>query len=341
MSLIVIAIVTRCLNTVFTQGELKMKIFTEKPDRFHLFPMLVAVIMIGSLGILGACSSDDDDPGIVSGATVSAFNFDANNTTIAAEIAAAAMDFFPTFNEIGLVMIETLSTGNPEESPFVNVIPCTNAPTGSTSLSWVDNGDGVLSVGDTATLTFDVCDLEGDGETISGTVTFAATSLSVVPPSTLGIDVSINLTIKLDPDTTTVAGDFVLTISSADGVNFTNVYKAIDALGHALTITENGTPYFKAGCFTVTQTYSIPSVHGGMYDLAPSGAINASTGTQRLLSVSQPDCASIGAPNGVADSNGSYMDMEAITAGLLTLHTFDVNDVEIFTVNTSWTALTD
>ena len=337
-----------------------MKNCNEIFSRFHRFSRLMLVIMIGSMGFLGACSSDDDDTGIDDTSGVSAFNFTANNTTIAAEIAAAAMDFFPAFNEIGLVMIDTLLSGDPLESPFPDIIPCTNAPGGSTSLSWVDtDSSGDLTVGDTATLTFSACDLDNSGETISGTVDFKAASVLV--PASLGIDVSLNLTINLGTETTTVAGDFGFTMSTSDMVNFTNVYVALDAPGQTITITEKGIPYFKAGCFKVTQTYNMVGVQNGMYDLAPTGAINASnqilslaggpalmfidgemyTGTQRLLSISVPDCASIGAPDGVPDSDGSYMDMEAITSGLMVLHTYDRNVVEFFTEETSWTALTD
>lgn len=336
-----------------------MKSTKETSNQFNRAQWLMAIVMIGSLSVLGACSSDDEDAGIDSGATVTAFNFNANNTTIAAEIAAAAMDFFPAFNEIGQTMINILAgETDPLNSPF-DLMLCTNVGTGSSILDWVDDGSGDLSVGDTATLTFTACDVDNSGETISGTVALKA--VNVVIPASLGFDVSINLTINLGADTTAVAGNFGFTMSTLDGTNYTNVYVAVDAPGQTIAITENGVKYFEAGCFNVTQTYTMAGVLNGMYELAPIGAINASnqvlslaagpavmfidremyTGTQKLLSVSRPDCASIGAPNGVADSDGSYMNMEAITSGLLTLHTFDVNDVEIFTVETSWTALTN
>ena len=220
-----------------------MKNIHEIFNRFHLLSRLMIVIMIGSLGFLGACSSDDDDTGIVDTSGVSAFNFTADNTRIAAEIAAAAMDFFPAFNEVGLAMIDTLLSGDPLESPFPDVIPCTNAPAGSTSLAWNDtDSSGNLTVGDTARLTFTACDVDNTGETISGTVDFRAAS--VLAPASIGIDVSLDLTISLGADTTTVAGDFGFTMSTADTFNYTNVYVAVDALRQAITITENGIPNF-------------------------------------------------------------------------------------------------
>lgn len=337
-----------------------MKNITEIFNRFHRLSRFMIVMMIGSLGFLGACSSDDDDTGIIDTSGVSAFNFNESNTRIAAEIAAAAMDFFPAFNEIGLTMIDTLLSGDPLESPFPDVVPCTNAPAGSTSLSWADTeSSGDLTKGDTATLTFTACDVDNSGETISGTVDF--TAADVFAPASLTIDVSLDLSINFGADTTTVTGNFGFTMSTTDMVNFTNIYVAVDALGQTITITENGVPYFKAGCFNVAQTYTMVGAQNGMYDLAPSGAINASnqvlslaggpalmfidgemySGTQRLLSISVPECASIGAPGGVPDSDGSYMDMEAITSGLMVLHTFDKDGFEFFTEETSWTALTD
>jgi len=336
-----------------------MEYCNEKSTWIHHLSKLMVVIVIGSLGILGACSSDDDT-GIVAGDTVSAFNFTRDNTIIAAEIAAAAMDFFPTFNEIGQAMIDTLLSASPLESPFPDVVPCTNAPAGSTSLSWLDtDNSGDLTVGDEATLTFTACDLDNSGETVSGTVNFEATS--VIVPVSLGIDVSIDLTINFGGDKTTVAGGFGFVMKTTDAVNFTNIYTAVDAPGQTLTITEKDIPYFKAGCFKVVQTYTMTGIMTGFFELAAEGAINASnkilslasgpavmfvdsemySGTQRLLSKSVPDCASIGAPAGVSDSDGSYMDMEAISSGLMTLHAFDIDDVEFYTEETSWNNLID
>lgn len=337
-----------------------MKNIHEIFNRFHLLSRLLIVIMIGSLGFLGACSSDDDDTGIDDTSGVSAFNFTADNTRIAAEIAAAAMEFFPTFNQVSMAMLEILAGETyPPVSPF-DLPLCTNTGIGSASLSWDDaDSSGNLTVGDTARLTFTTCDVDLSGETISGTVDFEA--VSVMLPTSVGIDVSLALTINLGAETTDVAGSFGFTVETIDTLNFTNVYTALDVPGQTITISENGTPYFKAGCLTVTQSYYITDVQYGMYNLATRGVINASnqilslasgpavefmggdmyTGTQRLLSISEPNCGSIGAPGGVADSDGSYMDMEAPGGGLLTLHTFDKDGTEFHTEETTWSALTD
>jgi hypothetical protein len=69
------------------------------------------------------------------------------------------------------------------------------------------------------------------------------------------------------------------------------------------------------------------------------GAMDA--GTKRLLSVAEPVCASIGVSGGVNNSDGSYMDMQATGGGFITLHTFNKDNVEFFTEETTWDMLTD
>lgn len=188
-------------------------------------------------------------------------------------------------------------------------------------------------------------------------------AVSVTLPTSVGIDVSLDLKLVLGTETAGVNGNFGFTVESLDQMNFTNVYTALDKRDQTITITENGVPYFKAGCLNVTQTYYINDVMFGYYNLAASGVINAGnqilslakgpavefmagdmyTGTQRLLSTSEPDdCASVGAPIDVPDnSDGSYMDMEAPGGGLLILQAFRADGSEIYTEETFWSTLTD
>jgi hypothetical protein len=120
-------------------------------------------------------------------------------------------------------------------------------------------------------------------------------------------------------------------------------------------MTENGAEYFKLGCFNVIHTFDTANIVDGNYELASSGAINASNtvlsmaggsalsfmdnamdaGKQHLLSVSQPAGASVGSPNGVGDSDVSYMVMEAITGSIIGLHTYDANGVKASRVETT------
>lgn len=336
-----------------------MKSHTVKHKPMFCKQNIMTVALCASLAVLGACSSSDDGNGDAA-VDLSAFNFNASNSTIAAEIAAAAMSFFPGYNEIGQRVLTILTTSEPNNSPF-DLMLCMSG--GDSILSWTDTDtSGDLSVGDTASLQFTSCDTEGLGETITGSVDIVATS--GVPNNlgyTLGYTVAVNLTISLVPETTTILANFKATTSTPDLFNFTNVYMADDVSSQTLTVTENGTEYFKLGCFNVIHTFDAAGIVGGNYDLAPSGAIVASnkvlslaggpavsfidddmnSGTQRLLSVSQPNCASIGSPGGVADSDGSYMEMEALGGGNLRLHTFDINNAETSSVDTTWEALTD
>ena len=252
---------------------------------------------------------------------------------------------------------ETYPPGNSLPLPL-----CTNAPTGTAVLSWVDDGSGNLTVGDTANLNFINCDVDSSGEAISGDVNFEAVDVTL--PTSVGISVSLALKLDLGTgETTGVVGNFGFTVETIDQLNFTNVYTADNDSGQTITITENGVPYFKAGCLDVTQTYYIDDVLLGYYNLAASGVINAGNqilslksgpavgfmggdmyfGTQGLLSTSEPDeCGSVGAPVDVPDdSDGSYMDMEAPGGGLLILSSFKKDGTPIYTEETFWSTLTD
>ena len=329
-----------------------------KPKFFKKNILITA--LCASLAVLGACSSSDDGDG-VAGGDPTAFNFDASNSVIAAEIAAAAMSFFTGYTEVAQTVVATLTTSEPNNSPF-DLMLCIGG--GDSILSWADTDtSGTLSAGDTASLKFTNCDTDFSGETVTGSVDIIATSgVPNILGYTLGYTVDVNLTISLVPETTTILANFKATTSTPDLFNFTNVYMADDAPGQTLTVTENGTEYFKMGCFKVTHTFDAAGIVGGNYDLAAEGPINASNKimslagggpplifvnddmheeTERLLSVAQPTCASIGSPGGVADSNGSYLDMEALGGGALRLHTYDVAGVETSRVDTTWEALTD
>ena len=339
-----------------------MKSILEKSRRLIRKQGVIAIALVAGLGILGACSSsDDEEAGFVPSTGPSAYNFNAGNAETAAEIAAAAMSFFPDFTAVSQVVIDRLLTDVPANSPF----DLTLCNSGAARLFWVDTDGSIdLSVGDTASLQFTNCDFDGSGETVTGTVDIDATSVSVALPAVdVGYAASVDLTISLVPDTTDITANFNARMSSPDGNSFTSVYTAADAPGKTLAVTENGTGYFTLGCFNVTQTYDLAGLGAGTYNLdpAPLGAINASeqvfslargpilsfiadefeSGTQRLLSLSAPDCASIGAPNGVPDSDGSYLDMIALGGGNLMLRIFDVDNIETSSIPTTWDSLTN
>ena len=149
-------------------------------------------------------------------------------------------------------------------------------------------------------------------------------------------------------------------ISTPDNINFTVIYTADDPKGHHLTVTENGVTRFTFACFNATKSLDVDS-SAGTYSLSANGVINASnaifslvggthpqmffasdwmeSGTKRLESRAVPNCDTAGAPNGVSDSNGSYIDMEAQGGGMVRLHTYDAANTEIFTTDTVWSDL--
>jgi predicted small lipoprotein YifL len=289
--------------------------------------------------------------------TVTAFNFNADNTVSAAHAAASAMSFFPRYTPIGQEVLATLAASNPANSPF-DLAMCAN--TGHSMLSWID-GDhsGGLSMGDAASLQFINCDIDGNGATTTGTVKFGVTSVDTDPlPNAADLNVSVNLTVTNAPDTTTFIANFGATSSTSNNTNYTNVYKSAASSSQTLTVTQNGITLFQFGCFNVIQAFSLAD-DAGTYALSPSGIINASgsimsltrgsqltfvsnrmeSGTAHLLSSSVPECAAVGAPNGVGDSDGSYIQMEALGGGNLRLHTFDITNDEVATTDIAWDAL--
>lgn len=319
---------------------------------------LAAVATVGVLSILGSGGDSDDDVQLVS-VDASAFNFTATNTLTAAQLAAATMIFFPAFSDVGQAIHTVMETGDPNNSPFDLGI-CTNA--GTSSLSWNDLDSSTdLSVGDTAALQLVSCDLDNSGELVTGSIDFSVSSLDGDPlPNSVGFSVTVDIDISDLPDSTNFSAGFLVTSSTTDNINFTYTYVANDAPGQELVVTENGSRLYQFACFNVVHSFNI-GAGAGTYNLAPTGVINVAdtimsfaggpaasfinnsmeSGTRRLLSLAVPACANAGTENGVNDSDGSYIDMEALGGGAIRLHTFDITNTEFYTVDTTWTALLD
>lgn len=319
-----------------------------------------AVMIFGILSILGSGGGGSDVSGTPSGATpssIKAFNFNAGNTTAAAQVAASTMAFFSDFSTLGETILTTLAASDPANSPF-DLALCMN--TGTSKLSWIDGDQsGDMSIGDSATLQFTNCDLDGSGATTTGTAKLGVTSVNTDPlPNSVGLNVAVNVAITDTSDTTTYVANFAETSSTTDNTSFTNVYTANDTSAQHLTVAKNGSTLYEFGCFNVTKSFSLAD-GSGTYKLQPSGVINATdaimslaggpelsfisdqmeAGTKRLLSLSVPECATLGVPNGVSDSDGSYIDMEALGGGNVRLHTFDASNAEQSTIDTTWDAL--
>lgn len=340
-----------------------MKSSNQQSCLLKCIPSIMVIILLGGVSILPSCSSGDGDgdgdSDSISGIT--AFNFTADNTVSAAEFAAAAISFFPAFTEIGHnVIMELVPPAVPGNFP-VNLMLCANS--GSSVLSWTDaDNSSDLTAGDTASLQFTDCEIDGGGDSLTGAIGFVVNGIDLAAtPSSIDLTVSIDLDVDIAPDIITYAASFGVNASTENNSLYTYGYSANDSLGQKLAVAENGTTRFQLGCFNVVQSYSPGSP--GTYSLSPGGAINASgkimsiasgpspslvfsndmieTGTRRLLSISAPGCAAIGTLNGVGDSDGSYIEMEALGGGQVRLHTYNVTDVEIFTTDTTWNLLTD
>ena len=343
-----------------------MKKSNEKLNRFLRIPGIIVLIMFGILSVSGCGGGGDDANGDGDVTNVAPFNFNADNTVEAAQLAADAMSFFPAFSELGHAVITLLAVSEPNNFPLDLVGVCTNTG-GTAELSWNDaDSSGDLSAGDTTSLLFTNCDIDG---TASGTIDFAFTSVDIqqlslpLPlPSSAGFSVSVNLNINNAIDTATFTANFEANWSTPNNTDFINVYTADDPSGQKLTVSENGITLLQFGCFNVTHTFNIGNSEG-TYHLAPGGVINASdkimsllggppllfindamnSETRRLVSVSMPvACTTVGVPaNGIGGSDGAYIDMEALGGGNMRLHTFDAMGVEVFTVDTTWALLID
>lgn len=335
-----------------------MSIIHKPRKRFLRFVGVGAVVVFGILSTLGSGGGGDggSSGGGGGGTSVTAFNFNASNSLTAAQYAASVLAFFPDYNQIALGVLDTLTSSNPSNSPF-DLAGCSNVS--GPTLSWNDvDSSGDLSAGDTATLDFNNCDLDGGGSFVTGTLGITVNSASFgALPNSFDVTVSINLTIITGSDTSVIAGSFGHTATTTNGTDFTSTYSGTDSSNQVVTDTENGSVLFKFGCFSVTQTFNVGS--SSSYGLTASGVINASnailslasgaslsfvsdqleSGTQRLLSLANPSCANLDVGSGVSDSDGSYIDMEALGGGSVRLHTYDSSDVEFNTINTTWDAL--
>ena len=319
------------------------------------------VFLLGILSTLGS-GGGNNNGGSVSGeppSSITAFNFDAGNTLDAARSAASAMAFFPNFTSTARQIQTTLAASSPDNSPFdISMSMCANA--GHAMLTWIDaDHSGNLSMGDSAALLLTNCDLDRSGAAATGTVKLGITNVHTTPPpDSVGVNVSVNLTVNKAPDTTTLTGNFKATSSTANNTDFTYTYTTSDSAAQKLIATKNGGALFELGCFNVTETFNIAD-SAGTYKLASSGVVNAAeslmsladgghlafisnhleSGSQHLLSSSTPACAAVGAPGGADGADGSHIDMEALGGDNLRLHTFDTSNLEISTTDTAWNAL--
>jgi hypothetical protein len=336
-----------------------MKNSNKKLNRFLCISGTMALIMLGSLSISGCGGGGGDDDGAVDGTGTTGTIFNQDNTVSAAQLAADTMSFFPAFSEVSQEVITLLAVSDPVNFPLDLAGVCTNA--GTAKLSWNDADSSLdLSAGDTVSLLFTNCDIDGIA---SGTIDIAVTSaeLDLQPPNSVAFAASVNLNINDTSGTATFTANFDANWSTPNDSDFINVYTADDASGKKLSVSENGVTLFQFGCFNVTHSFNIGAV-AGTYQLIPDGVINAAdkimsllgdtpldfindtmeSGIKHLWGVSIPECTTVGVPStGVSGNDGSYILMEALGGGIIQLRTFDAQNVVFFTENTTWDLLID
>jgi hypothetical protein len=344
-------------------------------------PSLASILLVV---VLGACGGDDDGDAEGNGPIDrgTAFNFSENNMADAARIGIGLLGVIPRFSVVALglfdLLIDGVSAANVPFPPAAVI----NVPVGEdmclgggrAHLRWNDaDNNAQLSSGDSAELDLASCDFEDDGEeeSATGAVTFAFTSVALPDISS---NVTVSIRISDSVGTLILTGNFGLSMASPDLPNYTATYTAEDPDGF-LRVRE-GPQNAAMGCFRIEQTFSLPALEEGYFDisLSPDAAVNAngkifsitSTGFAPLafqpyqgedssypddggmrffsfLLTAEEGCATIGSPNGVGDSDESNFILRALPGDSddVTLELRDQGDNTVATEETTWAALTD
>jgi hypothetical protein len=294
-----------------------------------------------------------------------AYNFTAANMTTAASIAANTTGFWPSFSQITFGMMEQLQTSpTPTASQPHDLGMCIS---GTGTFTWTDqDSDNTLSKDDAVALNFTDCDVgtPAEPEYLNGTVDLLFTTVLSGPTTTCAADVTISVTIQ---STETLGFSGVLQVSVIiDGDNVTFNYTPGTQNG-VITAKVNGTTAYELGCFNVNHKFNMltPMPNNYLYMLEPTTVIKSSNkimtlmptgymgfreGTpdeyadffgSQLISLSVPECAALGVPNGVGDSDGNYIHWFAPTLydDNITLELFDKNNTLMHTIPTTWTEL--
>jgi hypothetical protein len=299
-------------------------------------------------------------PGIVPTPTsgpIGAFNLTNGNMLAAARIAASSAAFFPSMSQVTLAVVERLRAGG--VPPFdLNAI-CQNAPNGTATLSWADLGSPGLSAGDSASLGLGSCDL--DGTLTTGAVVYDFTD---VTPISASAEVTLQ---GLTTISTTKSGGYSgkMSVEAIVNAGTRSVEHRPGAANGVITATVSGQSAWQLGCFDVIFRDGGP---GTAYNLVNPGVLKTSNkilsiagggslflqfqlgtpdvlneGGFTLVSISLPECAALGVPNGVGDSDGNYVTVRGDSPNdnvddlLMTL--FDKNNAVLGTAPTSWGAL--
>jgi len=327
---------------------------------------LAAILVLVVTAAYGCSSGGDDDENGGPGGP-GAFNFTEANMSTAAGIAIGALEILPNFSQITLELLD-LIFGVAALQPAVfrpaDVVP-----------GLCQSGQADLDynlIGLTATLTFDECDLAGDGTLIDGSVTLAFTGIPQQgPPLNVGANVTMNVTTTDDVGSQVITGNFGLSIDSVGGLDYTVTFAAEDPDGYLRSRAGGQTVTF--GCFDIVLTFSILDFEAGYFELSANAVVNANgkifsitsagfvpldfepypsedsypdAGGMRFFSFvlsAEDGCAAVGAPDGVGNSDGSNFILTAVPGDDddVTLELRDSEDAIVSTEDTTWSALTD
>lgn len=294
-----------------------------------------------------------------------AYNFTAANMTTAASIAANTTGFWPPFSQITFGMMEQLQTSpTPTASQPHDLGMCIS---GTGTFTWTDqDSDNTLSKDDAVALNFTDCDVgtPAEPEYLNGTVDLLFTTVLSGPTTTCAADVTISVTSQ---STETLGFSGVLQVSVIiDGDNVVFNYTPGTQNG-VITVKVNGQTAYELGCFNVVHRFSTLPVMQGDYKytlesmtvikssnkimtLMGMGAMGFLEGTPddypdvfglALASLSIPECAALGVPNGVGDSDGNRVVISGLTKyeDNVKLELFDKNNTLMHTIPTTWTEL--
>jgi hypothetical protein len=303
-------------------------------------------------------------PGIAPSASagaIGAFNFTNGNMFNAARVAASSAAFFPPESQLTLEVIKRVRAGGTGTQSFNLNDVCGNSQNGTAALLWTDLGSPGFSADDSASLDLGNCDLDGTLTTGHIQYTFTAVTLNSTW-TTASADVNIP---SLATVSTTKSGGFSGKMSvEVDSAMRTVVHRPGAANG-VITATASGQNAWQLGCFEVRYQDSGP---GTPYAVVNPGVLKASnkimsitgggslflqfklgtpdfvdSGGFTLVSFSLPECAALGVPNGVGDSDGNYVTVQDSSLNdnfsdfLMTL--YNSSNVVLGTAPTSWKAL--
>ena len=359
-----------------------MTLGTVVADRTLRFLVTISLVLA-----LGACGNGENrvveasDPVDLG----TAFNFSENNMDDAAGIGIKLLELIPRFSGITLGLFDL----------FMNRVAVANIwfrPTGIISipvgddlclgggraqLRWKDaDNNAQLSRGDSAELDLVSCDFVDDerADTVRGVVTFGFISGALTGSTAIEANLTLSVQISDDAGSQTLVGNFGLSVTRSDLMNYTATYTAEDPDGFLRA--REGPQNIRLGCFNIVQTFSIGTLEEGYYNtsLSPNAVVNANGKTFSVTSsgfaplafqphevedYSYPDaggirffsyllpgeegCAAVGSPDGVGDSDGSNFILWAPPGDSddVTLELRDQADNTVATVNTTWAELAD